>query len=206
MTRLLGVFTVIMFCLWVIILGLVQGLMYQPRWNVVLFRYEWTNNLTLQQRDQERTWMIDVNTGMRRDLPFRYFAPLGVDVSEDGKRILVVISGKNSEGRADGGELYIIKRDDLNNPSPSALTASPGYDGEPDTTDDLRRIVFVSDRNGKRDLYVMLLDLQDRPTSISQVTHDDLVEQEPQWLTREQYHDYLDQFSRGEDPVILNPG
>lgn len=205
MTRLLSVFTVIVFCLSLIIIGLVQMLIPHIEWNVVLFRREWSSNLTLQQRDQNRTWMIDVNTGMLRNLPFRYFDNSNVESSEDSKRVLLVISNQNSEGGTDGGELYIIQRDDFNDPLPSALTDSPGYDGEPDTTDDLRRIVFASDRNGKRDLYIMLLDLEDRPTLLSRVTYDDLIEQEPQWLTREQYYDYLDQFSHGEDTITLNP-
>jgi hypothetical protein len=201
MSRVLLYITVMLFLLFGSVLSVTHVLSFQPQWNAVLFSFEWSVNMF--DRDESQTWMIDVTTGLRRNLPFRYFDRATLEKAEDGNRVMLPVSGYNSEGEFEAGDMYIISRNTFE--MPPFLTDHPGYDGEPDAVDDLRRIVFVSDRDTAGDLYILRLDLKDRPVSTQRVTFDELIERDPQWLTREQYHDYLNQFNQSKDTIILNP-
>jgi Tol biopolymer transport system component len=121
--------------------------------------------------------------------------------SDDGTRSIVV-NQRSDNAATLNDDLYLINFDTLEDQR--FLTDTPGYDGEPDAVDDLRRIVFVSDRGGMYDLYTLLLDDDDTPTVLLQVTNDGHVERDPQWLTREQYQAYLGLFLNQGDPIILN--
>lgn len=61
------------------------------------------------------------------------------------------------------------------------LTTSPEAELMPDLSRDGRRVVYVSDASGTRDLYVMDLDAQGRPIAQTAITHDDTWEDEPHW-------------------------
>lgn len=180
---------------------LTRALSQQAGWNVVMFGVSWSQNLTLAQAAESRTWMVDVNTGIRERLPFRYQDGIDGGTSEDQNRILG--SWPRLATGADGGsDLVMFYRNPDGKQRP--LTDDPSYNAEPEAVDDLRRIVFISDRDGSSDVYILLLDEEDNPTSLQRLTTDDDIEREPEWLTREQYQLYLAQHQAGAISIIID--
>jgi hypothetical protein len=171
----------------------------QAGWNVVMFGIDWSSNLTLAQAVESRTWMVDVNTGIRERLPFRYQDGIDGGRSADGNRVLGS-RPRLGTGADAGSDLVMFYR----GPEERQLTDDPSYNAEPEAVDDLRRIVFVSNRDGPSDVYILLLDQDDNPTSLRRVTNDDNIEREPEWLTRDEYQLYLEQHRAGASTIIID--
>ncbi len=199
MSRLLLIITGSLAVLFSAVLFTANSLAYQPQWNTVLFSFEWTTSIL--GSDDSRTRMVDINTRIERYLPFRYVDRARFEVSEDGTRSIIP-NGRGDDPTAFNNDLFMINTEVIE--AQHFLTDGPGYDAEPDAVDDLRRIVFVSDRTGTIDLYTLLLDDNDNPTVLTRITDDVRIERDPQWLTREQYHEYMATFVTRGDPIILN--
>jgi hypothetical protein len=186
--------------------GLVHGALQQSPWNVVMFGIDFSRNLTLARASESRTRMLDINTGLMKPLPFRYEDPYTGTVAADQSRTLMMVDSSQNDGRT-GSDLAIIYRDDPQ--AQQLLTDYPGYDGEPEGTADLRRIVFISDRDGSFDVYLLILDENDTPVSVRRITASEEVEKDPQWLSREQYHEYFYEHNAGAIYIVIdvtNPG
>ncbi len=160
---------------------LIQSLSRQPEWNVIIFdELRLLRNRNTSPR-YTGEYMMDLNTHLMRRLPFTYSDESEVEYSDDGRRTLIT--------RDTGpwhSDLFLV--------DPEAaiqsrrLTDGIGYNVMPDATNDLTRVVFVSNRDGLMGIFTMILDEEGIPHDIRRVTHPGIVNPfEPQWLTREQY-------------------
>jgi hypothetical protein len=202
MVRLVLLMLAGVFSLSALALGVVQANVEQPQWHVVMYLRPQLRNQRVTDFYMHQAWMHDLNTGLRILLPFDYEDKATFRMSDDGSRVLT--EGYINTGEllsADQRDLYIMKR------GPEGgqlfLTSNSGFNGQPDAVDDLRYIVFISDRDSTIDVYTMRLNEDDVPVSIQRITTGSTVESDPQWLTREAYQAYLALLADGTHHIVL---
>ena len=85
------------------------------------------------------------------------------------------------------------------------LTSTPETEQMPSLSPDGRSVVFVSDREGSQDLFMMTLDPEGHPTSIRRLTTDPGNEIEPRWSPDGRSIAFTINSTAGDDIALMRP-
>ena len=139
-------------------------------WEYVL-PIEWSNDgrqilAYLETGARFQYALISVADGSARELKMRSKSPNAVSLSPDGRYVVYDAPQANGQGQHD---IYIMATDGS---FEAGLVEHPGHDYDPLWMADGKRIVFISDRNGRANLWVLRVDVgqpvgEPQPVSIN---------------------------------------